>query len=672
MEAIQQGNKGVSGPNNAKAEVPIAQRSGYDDWVKVSINKDGTGTIENYGVWDKVTGRTYGNGYTTNWQANPQMLAKMAVPLSVYANTVDEMDTTNQLIYGTKTLGQVLDAARGGPGKNILSDTGVMAIADLADMAHNWNDRTKMQNAEKMIEAYQSTSEALGYETYPVADGFSLFTFANGAYQMYKNWDKMNDEQRAASTFYLTLAGTRAYEGANNLYQWAVQTGLLEGSAGSGAGVVVASNEAMNQAYNASAMAAYNGGASGAGLASTGAGVGASTGGGLSSSATSGAYASVSASEGEAAQAAYNAEAMAAEQGAAQGTESSLASTIGSYAGGALVVAGAMYSGYNAYKGWDTAKNTFGHGSADSRKIWANQMGNYGQVAGAVAGAIVGSLCFGQTIAGAAIGSFLGRLQGTAEGLVIGSIKTGKSAEQRRRDAWRASFSQAGIFYRVPTKDNGGGKTYAIKLADGQYYDVGHDGSGSRATDIRGNKKQFADPSMLTAADAHRIVNKEGKAREVLPYEVDYTNGLDFGASLMLNGMIMPIGGSAQKHRSAEVNQMLGYMTNGVTSNCGREFTQDNWNIMVANVRTQYNSVGITNKSLYNQCLAEAFYTGRLSYDDYKMGLLTMGWIYDEDGYQQAAGTLSAMGKLNGQPISNGTTGVAAPAPITGDTRGIA
>ena len=692
MEAIQQSNKSVSGPSNSKAEIPMSQRNGYDDWVKISVNKDGTGTIENYGVWDKITGRTYGNNYTTDWKANPQMLGKMAIPLAMYANTVDQMDTTNQLIYGTKTLGQVLDAARGGPGKNILSDNGIIAISDLADMAHNWNDRNSMQNAEKMIEAYQSTSEALGYETYPVADGFSLYTFGNGAYQMYKNWDKMNDEQKAASTFYLTMAGIRAYEGANNLYDWAIQAGILEGTAGSGSGVVVASNEAMNRAYNASAIAAYEGGASsGSSVASTGgasagtnslattgssagstglASSGSASGAGASSSAgaTSGAYASVSASEGEAAQAAYNAEAITAEQSVEQGAGSAGTSSLGTIAGGALVVAGAMYSGYDLAKSWNAAHDTFGHGSVSSRKAWARTMGDYGQVAGTIAGAIVGSLCFGQTVAGASIGSFLGRLQGTVEGLAIGSIKVGKSDEQRRRDQWRASYSQAGVFYRIP-KDSG--STYAIRLADGQYYDVGHDGSGSRATDIRGNKKQFADPSMLTAADAHRIVNKEGKAREVLPYEVDYTNGLDFGASLMLNSMIMPIGGSGQLKRSAEVGQMLGYMTNGVTSNTGREFTQENWNTMVANIRSLYSTVGITSKSLYGQSLADAYYSGRLSYEDYQTGLMTMGWIYDEDGYQQAAGTLGALGKLNGQTITSGSTGVAAPAPISGDTRGI-
>lgn len=635
LDNIQQNNNASSGPTNIKSEVPVSQRNSYNDWLKVNVNKDGSASIENYGVWDKLTGRTYGNSYITGWNPTPKMFASMALPLLTYSNAVNSMDTQNQLIFGTKVVGQMLDAARGGPGTNILTDTGVMAVANLADMAHNWSDRNKIQQAQSIVDSMQSTAEFLGYDTGPIMDGYSLFNFGYGTYQVMNNWDKMTADQRAASTFYLTLAGTRAYTGAESLYEWGVQNGLLE----RGTDGALTATESTQAAYNANA---------------------------LGNTIQTEQAVNTAEEATEASQVAWNSNAL--ENSEALETET--ASEMGVDPSGITTAAAAIYSTYDAYKSWDNARKEFGHGTADSRKAMARTVGDIEQVAGTVAGAIIGSLLpVVGTTAGAAIGSFIGRITGTVDGLILGSIKNGKSAEQRRRDMWRTSFSQAGIFYRMPLNDSS--KTYAIKLADGSYYDVGVDGSGSRATDIRGNKKTFANPNLLSTSDTKRIVGKDGTAREVLPYEVDYTNNLDFGASLMLNGMIMPIGGSAQKNRAKEVGQMLGYMTNGVTSNCGREFTQDNWNTMVSNVRLQYANVGITNKSLYGQSLAEAYFTGRMSYEDYQTGLLTMGWIYDEDGYRQASSVLGALGKLNGQDTTSGTVGVAATSPITGDTRGI-
>lgn len=319
------------------------------------------------------------------------------------------------------------------------------------------------------------------------------------------------------------------------------------------------------------------------------------------------------------------------------GAASTAAGNISTIGGSFMAVAGA----YSMTKGIEGMANVFGQGTAASRKTSA--------LSGMTAGMGAASLGLGTAVlmgaqVGASlgfVGAAIGAAVGAAVGLATGSVKAGKSTEQRARDTWRSVYAQTGIFSQAP--HSGGGTTYAMQLADGRWYDVGHDGSGSRATFINGDAKSIAHPERLTESDRNSMTTGNGEIRGVLPYNVDYTNDLDFVGSLMLTGMIVPIGGTYQKQRASEVPQMLGYMTNGITSNCGREFTLANYKVMADNAKALYSKIGITNKQQMVNSMGEAYLYGQIDYNDYMNSLTAANLMYDDNGYEQAKGMMQGV-----------------------------
>ena len=141
------------------------------------------------------------------------------------------------------------------------------------------------------------------------------------------------------------------------------------------------------------------------------------------------------------------------------------------------------------------------------------------------------------------------------------------------------------------------------------------------------------------------------------PYDIDYTNGLDYMGSVMLLGMTLPMGGTAAKYQSKEAMQMIGYMTNGVTANCGREFTLSNFNIMNNNIKHLYSKIGIQDKIGLVDSVARAYATGKMTFADYNNALTASKVIYDSDGYDKAKALLAGSNKAGVQPTNTNKGG---------------
>lgn len=174
------------------------------------------------------------------------------------------------------------------------------------------------------------------------------------------------------------------------------------------------------------------------------------------------------------------------------------------------------------------------------------------------------------------VGTIIGAVVGAVVGLVQTSGKFGHSREQIHRDMMRKTIQQSNVIQRAENHH------FYYVLADGQYYNVGIDGSGGRAMDINAKTKTFYHPELLQAGrDQEHATKLKG---EMLPYDIDYTNNLDFTASVLARPlMILGMGGSNNRDQQ-EYEQMLGYLTNATTSNMGREFTADNFEKMRGNI----------------------------------------------------------------------------------------
>lgn len=236
--------------------------------------------------------------------------------------------------------------------------------------------------------------------------------------------------------------------------------------------------------------------------------------------------------------------------------------------------------------------------------------GAQGRVNGASSGSAVGSM-WGPW--GMAIGAALG--------VAIGSIKTGKSPEQQSRDALRDRFEQAKIFEK---KEN----VHFLELADGSFYNVGIDGADGRAKMSDGSVKKFANPSKIPERDKGTIADNN----ELRPYDIDFTNDLDFVTSLSTKLVnLIPVGGTTQARNTTEAAQMNGYLTNAATSNVGRDFTSENFSKVMSNVRKQYEKLGIRDKSVALQSANRMREQNKLSNDDYNAIILGVEFAFSEN-----------------------------------------
>lgn len=613
----------------------------------------------------------------------------VALPVLQYAAQYKSLDTKGRWIQSGKTLQKVMQGFAGKyegtniPAKTLLDEYYISNFVDIADMTTNWSNRSDFNNAMAAANSAMNMIKNFGWEEYiggkegfsNAYDGLALLNFGNSLYQLTNNWDKMNDGEKTAATVQTMLTGMQAYDGGTSLIKAFAPAAEAATPAANAAGA------ASGAASAAPVTSSFVKSAASGGVGTTGGAASGTASGQLMTPATGvGEY--TSATTGEAVTEGGMAEATLAESGqggitssagntamnegvvnAGTNTGANAGSSVASTVGGSLM---AVLGAYSMYKGIEGMSQSFGYGTADSRK--SSAIAGAGAGAGAAAVGIGSAIAMGASIGSSVpvIGTIIGAVVGAVVGVCTGSAKTGKSHEQRARDNWRQAYADAGVFSRSLKADNSG-HSMAMQLADGSWYDVGIDGSGSRARMMDGTVKSFANPDLLTPADRHRIVNeKTGEARTLLPYNVDYTNALDFVGSLMMGGMIIPIGGSYQKNRTAEVPQMLGYMTNGITSNCGREFTLNNYQIMTANAKTMYAKIGITNKYQMINCASDAYFQGKLSKADYYNMLLSSNLIYDENGFQQAQGLMANSGKA-GMGTSDAATGNATAPENTGE-----
>lgn len=279
-------------------------------------------------------------------------------------------------------------------------------------------------------------------------------------------------------------------------------------------------------------------------------------------------------------------------EGATEAGTTAAAETFGSQALQYAGYAAAAYAAYSMVDNWGQG------GNAGSR---ASQASN---------GAAIGSM-FGPW--GAAIGAVIG--------LAIGSINAGKSGPQQKRDSLRGVMINNNIFQK---QEDG---RVTTNLADGSMYDVGVDGARSTAKMADGSVKTYANPDRIAERDKSHVLN----GNQLRPYDIDYTNDLDYITSLATKAAnLFPVGGSMAR-RTSEVDQINGLLTNAATSNAGREWTEENFQKVMGNVRGFYKNMGITSADEGMKILNEMRDNKRISKDDYNAMVMGIDFAFNSD-----------------------------------------
>jgi hypothetical protein len=267
------------------------------------------------------------------------------------------------------------------------------------------------------------------------------------------------------------------------------------------------------------------------------------------------------------------------------------------YAPGAGSVIGGAYT---TYQGW---------GSGDTKN---------GVMGGAMM--MAGMAMMGMPLIGAAL---------MATAVISNSIKTGKHKDQNARDAIREGWQEQGFLVD---------KEYNVTLADGSLANIGVDGGGGRHE----------------ATNKELLTDQENRDRPLNAYDVDYTNDLDYAASMGGMALTRLLFGAKAKN----IDDIGGQLGNAALGNIGfnKEMTQENFNTMQANMRGFYAKAGIGSKEDLYQLTNAAFAEGRLSEADYMAAQQTAEMMFGDgdNGYNLAKQLLSgrhqgidAAGKIN-------------------------
>lgn len=181
----------------------------------------------------------------------------------------------------------------------------------------------------------------------------------------------------------------------------------------------------------------------------------------------------------------------------------------------------------------------------------------------------------------------------------------GKSGAQQGRDAIRELGTQSGLI----NKDD-----WTVTLSDGSTADVGKDGGAE--------KHKFRDPS--------RAVEDQ----ELHPYDVDYTNDLDFSSNMMTNSLVRMMAGG----KGVSIDQVAGQLGNAALGKVGfgQDMTEENFNYVRDNVRGYYFKQGVQTKedayALSNQMVAE----GRITEMDAVAMQQGINMTFDDNGFDTA------------------------------------
>lgn len=270
--------------------------------------------------------------------------------------------------------------------------------------------------------------------------------------------------------------------------------------------------------------------------------------------------------------------------------ESAAGATAGSLLGTAAGVAGVAAGAYNVYQAW-------GEG------------GKTGAIQGGLGGA---AMAAGLYALGATNPFVLGGV--VAASLFGGAFKTGKSEEQQGRDAVRSNFQKIGLI----------DDDYQLTLASGMKFDIGIDGGGGKHT--------VADSSKLTAEHQKSGIDGENKLHS---YDVDYTNDLDYVASMGGNTLSRLLSGG----KNQQIGQLGGQIGNGALGDVGygQQFTQGNYQKVTANLRAFYAQSGIKSKADAFQLINQGYAEGRWNESDAVSMQQSANIIFDANGYSTAS-----------------------------------
>ena len=570
---------------------------------------------------------------------DPLQAQAVARPMINYAMNVQNYDTKNRIIQGVRTWADSWSGYYNGH-DNFVDDYALREWGNAVDMAANWKNRSDMENTMAGLQTVNGFAERFNWApelSGNISNMMALYSFGNGVYNLQQNWDSMNDVERSAGILHTMQSGMHAYVGLDKLSQ---QYNWFGNNA-----VASANNATPNIVQSTSEVAPAQGagwvGDVSAGLAWASAG-----------------YSAVNAYRtdynGRVSDAAAQAGTTAAGQtlgmmGTAALTDSAAAGSFAAssaYAGpAALIASGATmgantasyYSGVHKDKILATGGLAAGLGSgrntAQDRRNSAAAHSMSGALTGAgiaIASGLASGLTLGATIGSVipVVGTIIGAAVGAVVGVVTTSGKFGHSREQAHRDMMRRTIQQSNIIQRAENHH------FYYVLADGQYYNVGIDGSDGRAMDIKAQTKTFYHPELLQAGKDQEHANK--LKGEMLPYDIDYTNNLDFTASVLARPLIILGMGGSNNRDQQEYEQMLGYLTNATTSNMGREFTADNFEKMRGNIIAGIQRTGINNKSQLVDSISYLYLRGKVTKTDFNKAKMAANLIYDNNGYQQA------------------------------------
>lgn len=570
---------------------------------------------------------------------DPLQAQAVARPMINYAMNVQNYDTKNRIIQGVRTWADSWSGYYNGH-DNFVDDYALREWGNAVDMAANWKNRSDMENTMAGLQTINGFAERFNWSpelSGNISNMMALYSFGNGVYNLQQNWDSMNDVERSAGILHTMQSGMHAYVGLDKLSQ---QYNWFGNNA-----VASANNATPNIVQSTSEVAPAQGagwvGNVSAGLAWASAG-----------------YSAVNAYRtdynGRVSDAAAQAGTTAAGQtlgmmGTAALTDSAAAGSFAAsaaYAGpAALIASGATmgantasyYSGVHKDKILATGGVAAGLGSgrntAQDRRNSAAAHSMSGALTGAgiaIASGLASGLTLGATIGSVipVVGTIIGAAVGAVVGVVTTSGKFGHSREQAHRDMMRRTIQQSNIIQRAENHH------FYYVLADGQYYNVGIDGSSGRAMDIKAQTKTFYHPELLQAGKDQEHANK--LKGEMLPYDIDYTNNLDFTASVLARPLIILGMGGSNNRDQQEYEQMLGYLTNATTSNMGREFTADNFEKMRGNIIAGIQRTGINNKSQLVDSISYLYLRGKVTKTDFNKAKMAANLIYDNNGYQQA------------------------------------
>ena len=320
------------------------------------------------------------------------------------------------------------------------------------------------------------------------------------------------------------------------------------------------------------------------------------------------------------------------DSGIAQGVQQGAAN-----AAGAAGAANALSEGLEI--GQSTEETVEGIATVAGTAIGAFFGGPYGAAAGSFAGDVLGDP-LGNLAAGEKLDFGEGLLLTSASGAwggvaALGSQIWGRSEASKegiRRDKVVGAYSELGLW----------DETGVMELPDGSVYNVREDGP----------KADWANPSKRT--------DKLGEDRKLESYEIDYTNDLDYTAGMAGITLSRLVGGGVEKH----VDQVGNSMGNAMLGNIGRggDFSQENFNNVMNNARSQYAKAGIQSKDEMLALANKMYSEGRIEDTDYAVMQQTASMVFDDD-YN------TAQQLMNGRWDGVATANESAPRPSTMDPR---